>query len=80
MTVKLSERAEELVKAQLDAGYFSSPEEAVAFAIAEHFMPALSYEEVEAALLAAVREPTVPHHPGMLVQLVEEVIAKEGRK
>lgn len=71
MTVKLSRRSEELIAAELQSGRYTSADEVIEVALLEQFSPdGMSYDEVEASLLAAVNEPTVPYRAKELKEMV----------
>jgi Arc/MetJ-type ribon-helix-helix transcriptional regulator len=85
MTVTLSKRTEEIVRAQLQTGRYATPDEVVNHLIEERLSDAASPEfpsgpnaaELKSSLLAAVNKPTHPYRKGEFVELAERLIAEE---
>ena len=85
MTVTLSKRTEEIVKAQLKTGRYATPDEVVNRLIEEGLpsegvpeSPASPSEaDIKSSLLAAVGKPTRPYRKGEFVELARRVIAEE---
>jgi Arc/MetJ-type ribon-helix-helix transcriptional regulator len=78
MTVKLSERAEKLVRQQVEAGRYSSPDEAVNRIMEDCFEEAdLVDPAIEAALLEALDSP---RHVFVEGELVERAKRRAERK
>ena len=77
MTIKVSPRSEELIRAELESGRYASAEQIIDVALLEQFSEeGSSYDEVEASLLKAVREPTVPYRPAELKELVMRAVRR----
>jgi Arc/MetJ-type ribon-helix-helix transcriptional regulator len=77
MTVEISGRSEELIAAELKSGRYASADEVIEAALLEHFSEGGSnYDEVEASLLAAVSEPTVPYRAKELKAMVMREIRR----
>jgi Arc/MetJ-type ribon-helix-helix transcriptional regulator len=80
MTVTLKPRIAEYAQAQVRLGNYATPDEAINQFIEEQLEAEEStYEEIEASLLKAVREPTVPYREGEFVELIEKIIAERQR-
>lgn len=85
MTVTLSERTEAIVRAQLETGRYSTPDEVVNRLIEEQVSsealpeapPAPSADELKASLLAAVEKPTRPFRKGEFVELAARALADD---
>ena len=85
MTVTLSKRTEEIVKAQLKTGRYSTPDDVVNRLIEEGLpsegapeSPSSPSEaDIKSSLLAAVDKPTRPYRKGEFVELARRVIAEE---
>ena len=85
MTVTLSKRTEEIVKAQLKTGRYATPDEVVNRLIEEGLpsegtpeSPSSPSEaDIKSSLLAAVGKPTHPYRKGEFVELARRVIAEE---
>jgi Arc/MetJ-type ribon-helix-helix transcriptional regulator len=80
MTVKLSRRSEEVVAAELQSGRYASADEVIEIALLEQFADGMSYDEVEASLLAAVNEPTVPYRAKELKEMVMREIRRGAQQ
>lgn len=80
MTVTLSSRIAEYAQAQVKMGNFATPDEVVNRLLEDQLDDeAQTFEEIEASLLEAVREPTVPYREGEFVELIEKIIAERRR-
>ena len=85
MTVTLSKRTEEIVKAQLKTGRYATPDDVVNRLIEEglpsegapELPPSPSEADIKSSLLAAVGKPTRPYRKGEFVELARRVIAEE---
>ena len=85
MTVTLSKRTEEIVKAQLKTGRYATPddvvnrliEEQLADEVSPDLPPSLSETDLKSSLLAAVGKPTHPYRKGEFVELARRVIGEE---
>jgi len=85
MTVTLSKRTEEIVKAQLKTGRYATPDDVVNHLIedqlsaelSEELPPSPSETDIKSSLLAAVGKPTRPYRKGEFVELARRVIAEE---
>ena len=85
MTVTLSKRTEEIVKAQLETGRYATPDDVVNRLIEEQLAAEVSPDlsaspseaDIKSSLLAAVGKPTRPYRKGELVELARHVIAEE---
>jgi hypothetical protein len=81
MTVTLSKRTEEIVRAQLETGRYATPDEVVNRLIEER-LPAGALPElpggtdIKSSLLTAVGKPTRPYRKGEFVELARRVIAE----
>lgn len=75
MTVKLSERSEQLVAAELKAGRHTSVDEIIDFALQACLADeGMTYDEVVESLRAAVKEPTIPYREDEFVEMVTKAI------
>jgi len=87
MTVTLSKRTEAIVRAQLETGRYSTPDEVVNRLIEEQLSteaspeppPGPSDDELKSSLLAAVGKPTQPFRKGEFVELAARAIADDRR-
>ena len=85
MTVTLSKRTEEIVKAQLKTGRYATPDDVVNRLIEEQLAAEVSPDspaspsetDIKSSLLAAVGKPTRPYRKGEFVELARRVIAEE---
>ncbi len=85
MTVTLSKRTEEIVKAQLKTGRYATPDDVVnrliedqlSGELSEELPPSPSEADLKSSLLAAVGKPTRPYQKGEFVELARRVIAEE---
>ena len=85
MTVTLSKRTEEIVKAQLKTGRYATPDDVVNRLIEEQLSteasaelpPSPSETDIKSSLLAAVGKPTRPYRKGEFVELARRVIAED---
>ncbi|HEV7402506.1 MAG TPA: hypothetical protein VGO11_06260 [Chthoniobacteraceae bacterium] len=77
MTVKISRRSEELIAEELKSGRYASADEVIDFALREQFSDGgMGFDEVEASLLEAVKEPTVPYRAGEFKEMVMREIRR----
>ncbi len=85
MTVTLSKRTEEIVKAQLKTGRYATPddvvnrliEEQISAEVSPELPPGPSETDIKSSLLAAVGKPTRPYQKGEFVELARRVIAED---
>jgi hypothetical protein len=80
MTVVLSEQTRELLEREMVLSMYATPDEAVNSILQEHLTGGIDHDALKESLLIAVKQTPIPYRKGMIVELMEKVIAREKVK